>query len=275
MNRLPARDEQEPARREDIWAYVSPSRLNAWISCPLKFKLRYVDRIPTPSNPSLFLGKQVHRGLEHYYRHRQLGTILTPEDVAAWTLARWDQAVDEEQLKFNSAAAETALRRQAAQLLSMYIQEVPAQEPLPLAIEATLEVPLVDPRTGEDFGIPLLGVVDLILNTAVIIDFKTSGRSLPPPEVMHEIQLSCYAYLFRAASSQQETGLEIRSLIKTKQPKVVTHRYPTRTELHLGRLFSILREYLDALDAGRFNYRPGWNCEMCAFHRGACKSWDG
>ena len=57
-----------------------------------------------------------------------------------------------------------------------------------------------------------------------------------------------------------EAGLEIRSLVKTKTPKVEFHRYPARTEAHFARLFAVIREYLDALDRGRFNYRPGFGC---------------
>jgi hypothetical protein len=41
--------------------YISASRLNTWMSCPLKYKLRYLDGIRTPASPAMFLGKQVHR----------------------------------------------------------------------------------------------------------------------------------------------------------------------------------------------------------------------
>ncbi len=41
------------------------------------------------------------------------------------------------------------------------------REPRPLAVEATMESPLVDPLTGEDFGIPLLRIVDLVLDGQV------------------------------------------------------------------------------------------------------------
>ena len=47
--------------------YVSASRLNLWLRCPLAYRLRYIDKIPTPSTPNMFLGKMVHRGLELYY----------------------------------------------------------------------------------------------------------------------------------------------------------------------------------------------------------------
>jgi len=93
--------------------------------------------------------------------------------------------------------------------------------------------------------------------------------------VTHEIQLSCYAWLYRQLTGQRESALEIRSLIKTKTPKLEIHRYPARSDVHFGRLFAVVREYLDALDAGRFSYRPGWGCSMCDFREQECRAWAG
>jgi hypothetical protein len=60
-------------RQASVDSYVSASRLNLWLRCPLAWRLRYKDGICTPTSPSLFLGKVVHFGLEAAYRHRQLG----------------------------------------------------------------------------------------------------------------------------------------------------------------------------------------------------------
>ncbi len=120
--------------------------------------------------------------------------------------AGWGQAVVNEQMDFESTAEETTLRHQVADLVKAYLAQVPDDEPRPLAVEATMEVPLVDPFTGEDLGIPLLGIVDLVLDDPdgpVVRDFKTSSRSAPPFEVTHEVQLTSYSYLFR-----RTTGLE-------------------------------------------------------------------
>ena len=145
-----------------------------------------------------------------------------------------------------------------------------------MAVETAVEAPLVDPDTGEDFGIPLVGIMDLVLDDRagpVIADFKTSARSAEPLEITHEIQLSSYAYLFRRCANRQESGLEIRSLVKTKAPKIEFHAYPARTERHFRRLLALIREYLDALDAGRFNYRPGFSCGFCDYRDGPCRQW--
>jgi putative RecB family exonuclease len=258
-----------------VWDYVSASRLSCWAKCPLAFRFRYLDGIRSPTTPNLFLGKAVHAGLEVYYRHRQLGVTLTADEVAQGMLASWAQLVDEEEMAFDSTVAERSLRQQATNLVKAYLAQAPENE-RPLAVEVAVEALLVDPTTGEDLGIPLVGVIDLVLDYEegpLVIDFKTTARSSEPLEVAHEVQLSSYSYVFRHGSSFPEAGLEIRSIIKTKVPKIEFHHWPARTEAHFRRLFAVIREYLDALDSGRFNYRPGWGCAMCDFRESHCRKW--
>jgi CRISPR/Cas system-associated exonuclease Cas4 (RecB family) len=147
----------------------------------------------------------------------------------------------------------------------------------PQAVEVAAEAPLVNPITGENLGIPLVGVMDLVLEGeggATIVDCKTTARSSDPLEITHEIQLSSYAWLFRHAQGHSEAALEIRSLVKTKVPKVEIHPYPARTDAHFRRLFAVLHEFVDAMDAGQFNYRPGFGCGMCDYRK-ECSRWAG
>src|SRR5258708_36505690 len=102
---------------------------------------------------------------------------------------------------FERVAEDQACQRQAVELVAAYLQAVPANEPKPLAVEVSVEAPLVDPATGEDLGIPLVGIMDLVLDEEagpLIVDFKTAARNSEPLEITHEIQLSCYSYLFRS-----------------------------------------------------------------------------
>ncbi len=180
-------------------------------------------------------------------------------------------------MTFASTTEERSLQQQCVNLATAYLVSAPPDEK-PQAVEVTLESSLVDPVTGEDLGIPLLGVVDLILDAeegAVIADFKTSSRSSEPLEIVHEIQLTSYAWLFRQVSPYPEAGLQIRSLIKTKVPKVEFHAYPARSDGHFRRLFAVIREYLDSLDSNRFSFRPGFGCGMCDFCQTHCHRWAG
>src|SRR5208283_5325425 len=169
---------------------------------------------------------------------------LEADDVARRMAESWAMLVDEEKMTFDSTDAERAMREQTVNLVRTYLAQVPTDEK-PLAVEVAAEATLVDPVTGENLGIPLLGILDLVLESdvgPVITDFKTAARSSEPMEITHEIQLSSYAWLYRQIAGQQEGGLEIRSLIKTKVPKCEIHPYPARTEAHFRRLFAVLHE---------------------------------
>ena len=260
-------------RSTDVRAYISPSRLNTWLRCPLAFKLRYVDGVRSPPSKSMFVGKMVHSGLECFYRHKQLGVTLPAGVVVQRMDACWEPLAADDGLELKDSAEEAKLRSQSASLVAAYLTQLSDDEPAPTTVETRLEAPLVDPFNGEDLGIPLLGVVDLVVDSddgPLVCDFKTSARSGSPVEIMHEVQLTAYAYLFRQLSGKTEAGLEIRSLIKTKVPKIEYHRYAARTDSHFRRFFQIVRQYLDDLNRAGFVYRPGFGCTMCDFRDGPC-----
>lgn len=262
----------------NIWTYVSPSRLSLWARCPLALKFRYVDGIRSPTSPSLFLGTQVHAGLERYYRHRQIGVTLSADAVCDWMDQTWPTATAEAEMEFSSPEEGQIVKRQADDLVRAYLAQIPEDEPRPLAVETAMEVPLIDPVSGEDLGIPLLGIVDLVLDAsggATIIDFKTAARGGTLAEIQHEIQLTSYSFAYRASTGRHEGSLEIRRLVKTKIPRAEKHSFPTRSIEHFGRLFRLIRCYLDDLDAGRFVYRPSLACSMCDFRDTHCRGWCG
>ena len=87
--------------------------------------------------------------------------------------------------------------------------------------------------------------------------------------------MTSYSYLYRQAAQATESGLEIRSLIKTKLPRIETHCYGARGVRHYRRLFSVIRAYLDDLHARRFVFRPGLACSSCEFRETNCRTWEG
>jgi hypothetical protein len=244
----------------------------------LAFKFRYVDGLVTPPSPAQFLGKRVHASLEAFYRHRQLGVSLGMADISRHIQDRWDAAAAQEGVKFASVEEEKSLQQQAIALVRGYMGTIRGNEGWPMAVEVGVEADLVDPFTGEDFSIPLFGVIDLVLDEDAgprVIDFKTAARNQAPLEIAHELQLTAYSYLFRHNAGQEESGLEIRQLIKTKVPQIEFHPYPARSEAHFRRFFAVVRAYLDALDSGVFVFRPSWTCGMCDFRNHPCRDWDG
>ena len=207
-----------------------------------------------------------------------MGVRPSIEEIDHHVGESWKRAAEESEINFADQNESHTLQRQVGSLVALYIDQVPSDEPLPLAVETTLSAPLVDPESGADLGIPLLGIVDLILDEAagpLVCDFKTAARGGAPLEIVNEVQLTSYAWLLRHSHGRAESALEIRQLIKTKTPRVEFHRYRAREEVHFRRLFSMLRAYLEDLERGRFIHRPGFGCTMCPYAERECQRWSG
>ena len=269
---LPQFLQEQQQTSGQIWDYVSPSRLSLWMKCPLAFRRRYIEGLGTSPSPSLFVGKVVHAVLAHVYRHRIAGQICPVDALPMFVADAWKLCLETEPCYFVDDTEEEKCRYQVLDLVMAYLTSIPVQEEMPMAIEKRYEVPLVNPLTGENFGIPLVGIVDLVLQESgdgsAVIDFKTSSTS-SISELQHELQLTAYSYLHREATGLNETRCEIRQLVKTKTPKVNVYRFASWSDEHFTRFFGLIREYLDALDRGVYNYRPSWNCSMCE-HYGTC-----
>ena len=97
------------------------------------------------------------------------------------------------------------MRQQVADLVRAYLANVPKDEK-PLAVEVAAEAPLVDPITGEDLGMPLVGVIDLVLDGEagpLIADFKTAARSSEPMEITNEIARAMPGFTGRSPVSRR------------------------------------------------------------------------
>ena len=259
---------QTPVPEPQALDYISASRLNLWLRCPLAFKRRYIDGIQSPPAPSLSIGKVVHDVLDGVYRCAMLGAYATANDIPAFVDDAWNRVLKSKPFTFESVDQETKSKNQIVDIVKMYLAETDIADEKPVAVEQKFQTPLIDPLTDEDFGITLVGIADLILDGEdgpVIVDFKTAASASSNCELQHEIQLTAYSYLVREVLGIDESALEIRQLVKTKTPKLVVHRYAPRTDEHFERFFGIVKEYLDSIDRGIFNCRPSWNCGMCEF----------
>jgi hypothetical protein len=205
-------------RSGSVFDYLSASRLSLWLKCPLAFRLKYIDGIQFRTPPAVFLGKRVHAGIEWYYRHRQFDVPVKSADVSGFLRDEWSESVAAEGMRFESAAEEVQLQSKAKELVRIYLEKVASETARPIAVETAVEAPLVDSRSGEDLGITLVGVMDLVLGEdsgPLIVDFKTAARADQLSELSHEVQLGCYAYLFRQTTGMPESALEIRRLVKS------------------------------------------------------------
>ena len=254
-------DPGSEAAGEGTNGHVSASRLKCWQTCRRQYYYRYVRRIEVPVAPALFLGTQIHDLLKRWNLARWRGTPLDPENLRAQFHQNWEQGQQDQPIAWKNEAEAAESRQQAWSLLERYFADcpIPADEK-PQGVEVRVECDLS--RHGLP---PLLGYIDLVRGNGRIVELKTQARKTDPVQLahQHQTQLACYALAYRAATGRPETGFEIHSLIKTREPQVQVTVLDPLSPAQETELYRLLEAYLAGLEHEEWIKSPGQHCGWC------------
>ena len=78
----------------DVLGSLSPSRAGDFMSCPLLFRYRTIDRLPEPTSPDAVRGTVVHKVLENLFDLPSADR--TPERAAELLEPAWEQVLETE-----------------------------------------------------------------------------------------------------------------------------------------------------------------------------------
>jgi CRISPR/Cas system-associated exonuclease Cas4 (RecB family)/RNAse (barnase) inhibitor barstar len=261
---LPIAVAKSPAILEQLKAYhaetgqrsFTPSAINTYIDCPLKFYFRYLAGIKEPEevqeemSPQVF-GNILHHSMEIMYRNlaRQKGNNRVEEEDFPLLELEVKKAVDEAfQEHFKEPTGEWAGQVLIAwRVVQEYVWQIlkwdRANAPFEMlglelgkdkseAIRKVIDVPVV----GGSFPVLLTGIIDRVdrkEQVLRVIDYKTGTdnshfdtvEALTDPENIKRnkavMQTMCYALLvrekFKALDSQIQTGiLTTKSIFEDK-----------------------------------------------------------
>ncbi len=98
---------------------LSFSAIDDYLSCPLKYKLGHVVRVPVPPHHAMIYGSALHRAVQEFHRWHARGDVMSDDELAASFEAAWTNegflSRDHEEARL--AAGRATLRRfRAAQL---------------------------------------------------------------------------------------------------------------------------------------------------------------
>ncbi|HEX3428291.1 MAG TPA: ATP-dependent DNA helicase [Candidatus Limnocylindrales bacterium] len=98
---------------------LSFSAIDAYLSCPLKYKLGHVVRVPVPPHHAMIYGSALHKAVQEFHRRHARGDVMTAEDLIASFEAAWTNegflSRDHEEARLANGR-ETLLRFREAQL---------------------------------------------------------------------------------------------------------------------------------------------------------------
>lgn len=90
----PADRVSTPVDGVDVVGAISPSRAGDFMTCPLLYRFRTIDRLPEQPSPDAVRGTLVHKVLEDLFDLPALDR--TPERAAAMLAPAWDRLVEAE-----------------------------------------------------------------------------------------------------------------------------------------------------------------------------------
>ncbi len=259
-------DESKPG---DPLAYLSASRLKAFLTCRLKFYFEKALGLKAPASPALQVGKAVHAGLQHFNLARWRGGDASPDatrqayDKAYGELEAQDP-VDYEG-KDRAECIDTGRR-----VLDAYLGSDLANDPRRiLGVEAYL-------RREDGLPLPLVGVLDLVLEGNVPVDFKTVAATpvLEDEAWQNELQLTAYHLLMQDATGEEPGPGELIYLAKLKTPKIIRQLLPPVTQTQIDRLKALADVYIDGVSREDYHPSPGMQCRWCSY-RTQCAAWAG
>lgn len=253
--------------------HVSPSQITLYLSCSLKYRFQYIDRLPRLTAPAnLVFGGAVHAALEWLHKERKKGRQPPLDEILRVFEGDWNAQILGASVLFgeNGDGAETLVRK-GKELLSQFFHQYacPVKE-----AELHFQLPLVNPRTGEVLDVPLRGVIDLVEDGDVLDEFKTSQKSWSAADLPDNVQLTAYAYAYQMLFGRPPKKLRIINLVRTKCPKIEPLE-TERSEADTVRLFHLGREVLRGVTGQVFiPNRGSWMCKDCEYETD-CREWQG
>jgi putative RecB family exonuclease len=249
---------------------LSISQVNAYLGCPLKYRLQYVDKIPRPWRvAAMAFGTSVHAAVEWFQKERLAGRSPELTQVLEAFDADW-YAQNTEPLVFSERESKDSLAEKGRAMLQLYVESANGMKPV--AVEQPFELDLADPETGEVLDVRLRGIIDLVEEGETLVDLKTAGRTLESGGLERHLQLSTYALAFFLLHGSVPK-LRLDMLLKTAKPRLERHS-TTRSLEDLGWTARLIREVALAIETEHFYPNPSWRCTECEYFA-HCQRWRG
>jgi hypothetical protein len=242
---------------------LSKSRINSYISCPEKYRLRYQMEIkPLKTSTSMVEGSCLHYLLQcglMYGKHIHVDDVLELSSEKFWEENPFEicdyLTYENYQMAQNKCLSE-------AKIFLDQIGELDV-----VVVEKYLTEPLIDPITKEEINdINLNGYVDLIdvLNDQNrIIDIKTLSKRPQDGAANVALELTLYSYL-NSYPDFDETPVGYLNLVRTKEPKVIWDE-SSRTKQNYIELINLCRFVADNISNQKFYRNIGFSCGICNF----------
>ncbi|MBK9740132.1 MAG: PD-(D/E)XK nuclease family protein [Actinobacteria bacterium] len=248
---------------------LSPSRAGDFMTCPLLFRFRSIDRLPEEPSAAAVRGTLVHRALETLYdlpaveRTHEAATVLV--DRAFRELERTDPA----SAMTVRSGTDGVDGPDVTALLTAYFGLEDPRRLEPHARELGVSAQIAEAFEVRGF----IDRIDLSDDGRIrIVDYKTGRSPGAGFESKAMFQMRFYALVWWRMTGDVPTLLQLMYLGNAE----VLRYEPTEDDLRATeRKILALRDAIArAADAGQFDPSPSRLCDWCS-HKALCPAWGG
>ncbi|HEY2239541.1 MAG TPA: RecB family exonuclease [Streptosporangiaceae bacterium] len=260
----------EADRRRPHGPALSPSRAGDFMTCPLLYRFRVIDKLPEPPSPAAARGTLVHAVLERLFDRPR--AERTPDVAHDLVQPQWERLLaDEPELStlFAGPDDRDAWLRDAVTILDRYFQLEDPRRLEPADRELYVEAML-------DSGLRLRGYIDRLdvapTGEIRVVDYKT-GKAPPPDfEARALFQMKFYALVLWRARGTIPRLLQLMYLGDGQVVRYAPDEADLRaTERKVKALWEAIER---ARTTGDWRPRPGRLCDWCA-HQALCPEFGG
>jgi len=249
---------------------LSPSRAADFMTCPLLYRFRVIDRLPEPPSPAAARGTLVHAVLERLFDEPAVSR--TPQAARSLLSPQWDSLVAAEP-ELATLFAEDADRlswlAEAHEMLDRYftLEDPTRIEPAhrEMSVQAMLES-----------GLTLRGYIDRLdiapTGEIRIVDYKTGTAPREEYEARALFQMKFYALVLWRTRGTVPRMLQ---LIYLGNGEIVRYAPDEADLLATERKVNALWQAIDrARTSGDWRPRPSRLCDWCSY-QALCPAYGG
>ena len=249
---------------------LSPSRAGDFLTCPLLYRFRVIDRLPEPPSPAAARGTLVHAVLERLFD--EPAACRTRQTAHAMLRPQWERLLAAEpELAglFEDPQQQHDWLAAAAGMLDRYFTLEDPTRLEPRHREHAVEAPL-------ESGLVLRGYIDRLDVAASgeirIVDYKTGTAPAEEFEARALFQMKFYAVVLWLTERRVPKLLQ---LIYLGNGEIVRYA-PDEADLRatVRKIDALWRAIERARSTGDWRPRPGRLCAWCA-HQAICPAFGG
>jgi putative RecB family exonuclease len=249
---------------------LSPSRAADFMTCPLLYRFRVIDRLPEPPSPAAARGTLVHAVLERLFDEPPAGR--TPDTARSLLAPQWERlsAAEPELTSLFSSEAERAVwLDEAAAMLDRYFTLEDPTRLEPAHREMSVQTVL-------DSGLTLRGYIDRLdvapTGEVRVVDYKTGTAPREEYEARALFQMKFYALVVWRTSGTIPRQLQLIYLGNGEIMRWVPDEDDLlATERKVNALWQAIER---ARAAGDWRPRKSRLCDWCA-HQALCPVFGG